>query len=144
MFSDTLLQLERSHLLRLAIWAHVSVLTGTLLLVWLARRGDRSPLLFHFALQTALWGAFGVAMVVFRWHGLALRDLTGATRMDHLLWLTVGLDLGGIAVGATLVLTGWRLDQRLGPIGAGLAIIVQGAALFAMDTRFLAQLQGLV
>lgn len=144
MFSDTLLQLERNHVLRLAIWAHVSVLAGTLLLVWLARRGERSPLLWHFAVQTAVWGAVGVAIAVVRWHGLALRDLAGATRMDHLLWLALGLDLGGMAVGATLALTGWRLDRRVGPIGAGLAIIVQAAAFFVLDARFLAQLQGLV
>ena len=144
MFSDTLLQLEHGHLLRLAIWAHVSVLAGTLLLVWLARRGERSPLLFHFAVQTAAWGAFGVAMTVLRWHGLVLRDLTGAPRLDHLLWLTTGLDLGGMAVGATLAITGWRLSHHLGVVGAGLGIMVQCAALFALDAQFLAQLQGLV
>ena len=44
----------------------------------------------------------------YQWHGLALRDLAGATRMDHLLWLTLGLDLGGVAVGATLAASGWR------------------------------------
>jgi hypothetical protein len=144
MFSDTLLQLERNHILRFAIWAHVSVLAGTVLLVWLARRGERSPLLFHFAVQTAVWGAVGVVMAVLRWHGLGLRDLAGATRLDHLLWLMLGLDLGGMAVGATLALSGWRLGLRLAPIGAGLGIIVQAAAFFVLDARFLAQLQGLV
>jgi hypothetical protein len=144
MFSDTLLQLEHGHLLRLAIWAQVSVLTGALLLVWLARRGERSPLLFHFAVQTAAWGAVGVAMAALRWHGLDVRDLAGATRLDHVLWLTAGLDLGGMGVGATLAITGWRLNRHLGAVGAGLGILVQAAALFALDARFLSQLQGVV
>jgi hypothetical protein len=143
-FADTLLQFERDFLIRLAVWAHISVLSGALLLLWLVRRRERSPLLFHFAVQTAAWGAFAVALAAFQWHGLVVRDLAGATRMDHLLWLTLGLDLGGVAVGATLVLTGWRLDRRLGPVGAGLGIVVQAAAFFVLDARFLAQLQGLV
>jgi hypothetical protein len=96
MFSDSLLLLERSHLLALAIWAHASVLAGTILLIWLSRRGDRSPLLFHFAVQTALWGAGAVAYVALRWHGLGMRDLAAATRLDHQLWLATGLDLGAV------------------------------------------------
>ena len=144
MFSDSLLQLERNHLFSIAIWAHASVLAGTILLVWLARRGDRSPLLFHFAVQTAAWGACGVAFAALRWHGLELRDLAAATRLDHQLWLATGLDLGAIGVGVTLAITAWRLDRRVGPVGAGLGIILQGAALAVLDARFLAQLQGLV
>ncbi len=76
-----------------------SVLAGALLLLWLARRDERSPLLFHFAVQTAAWGAFAVALAAYQWHGLALRDLAGATDIDHLLWLTLGLDLGGVGRG---------------------------------------------
>jgi hypothetical protein len=144
LFADSLLQLEHDFLLRLAIWAHLSVLAGALLLLWLARRGERSPLLVHFAVQTAAWGAFAAALVVLQWHGLALRDLAAATRLDHLLWLAVGLDLGGVAVGATLASAGWYACRRLDLVGAGLGIVVQAAAFLLLDTRFLAQLQGLV
>jgi hypothetical protein len=144
LFADSLLQLERDFLLRLAIWAHISVLAGALLLLWLARRGARSPLLFHFAVQTAAWGAFAVALAVLQWHGLALRDLAAATRLDHLLWLAVGLDVGGIAVGATLASAGWYACRRLEMVGAGLGIVVQAVAFLVLDARFLAQLQGLV
>jgi hypothetical protein len=143
-FADTLLQFERDYLIRLAVWAHISVLSGALLLLWLVRRRERSPLLFHFAVQTAAWGAAAVALAAFQWHGLALRDLAAATRIDHLLWLAIGLDLGGIGVGATLAITGWQAGQRLGLVGAGVGIIVQAAAFFVLDGRFLAQLQGMV
>jgi hypothetical protein len=144
LFADSLLQLEHDFLLRLAIWAHMSVLAGALLLLWLTRRSERSPLLFHFAVQTAAWGAFAVALAGLQWHGLALRDLAGATRLDHLLWLAAGLDLGGVAVGVTLAASGWYAGRRLGPVGAGLGIIVQAAAFLVLDGRLLAQLQGLV
>lgn len=144
MFADTLLQFERDYLIRLAVWAHISVLSGALLLLWLVRRRERSPLLFHFAVQTAAWGAFAVALAAFQWHGLALRDLAGATRIDHLLWLAIGLDLGGIGAGAALAIAGWTAGQRLGLVGAGAGIIVQAAAFLVLDARFLAQLQGLV
>jgi len=143
-FADSLLQLEHDFVLRLAIWAHISVLSGVLLLLWLTRRPERSPLLFHFAVQTAAWGALAVLMAALEWHGLALRDLAGATRLDHLLWLAVGLDLGGIAVGATLAGSGWYGGRRLGAVGAGLGIVVQAAAFLVLDGRLLAQLQGLV
>jgi hypothetical protein len=143
-FADTLLQFERDYLIRLAVWAHISVLSGALLLLWLVRRREPSPLLFHFAVQTAVWGAFAVALAGFQWHGLALRDLAGATRLDHLLWLVIGLDAGGVGVGATLAVTGWHAGRRLGIVGAGLGVIVQAAALFVLDARLLSQLQGLV
>jgi hypothetical protein len=144
LFADSLLQLERDFLLRLAIWAQISVLAGALLLLWLARRSERSPLLFHFAVQTAAWGAFAAVLAALRWHGLALRDLAGATRLDHLLWLATGLDLGGIAVGVTVAATGWYACRRVAMVGAGLGIVVQAAAFLVLDARFLAQLQGLV
>jgi hypothetical protein len=115
LFADSLFQLEHDFLLRLAIWAHISVLAGALLLLWLTRRSERSP-----------------------------RDLAGATRLDHLLWLAVGLDLGGVAVGVTLAASGWYAGRRLGLVGAGLGIIVQAAAFLVLDGRLLAQLQGLV
>ena len=136
MFADTLLQLERSHLLRLLAWGAASVLLGTLLLAVLLGTRRRSPLLRHFGLQTAAWGAIDVALAAWFWRGLALRDLAGATRLDRLLWLNIGLDAGYIAVGLTLALVGWRLGRSLGLVGTGIAVMVQGLALALLDLQF--------
>lgn len=134
MWADALLAAERAHAHRLLLWGLASVVVGLAVLV-VARRRERSPLLFHFALQTALWGAvigaFGVRAPT------ELRDVAGATRLDRLLWLNVGLDAGYAAVGATLALAAWTLGRRLGGVGAGVAIVIQGLALLLLDARFI-------
>lgn len=56
MFADTLLAAERGHLLRLALWGAMSVVAGSAILALLSARRVRSPLLQHFAIQTAAWG----------------------------------------------------------------------------------------
>jgi hypothetical protein len=162
MWSDTLLVAERSHLLRLIVWGAGSVLAGSLLLVTLlvaARRGGGSdgaaaaaaspdggapsPLLLHFAIQTAAWGAIDLAIALAGWRGLAMRDVDGATRLDRLLWLNAGLDVGYVAVGVTLAVAGWLLGRRLGAVGAGLGVVVQGAALLVLDAKFIAVIAAL-
>jgi hypothetical protein len=60
---------------------------------------------------------------------LAPRDVSGATRLDRLLWLNIGLDIGYVLVGTTLIIAGWRAARHLGLVGAGLGILVQGSAL---------------
>jgi len=135
-FADSFLALERAHLVRLAVWGAASAFLGLVLLL-LARRPARSPLLFHFGLQTALWGAIDLAFVVAGWQGLALRDLQGAARVERLLWLNLGLDVGYVGIGATIAIAAWILGRRLGGVGAGIAIVVQGLALFLLDARFL-------
>jgi hypothetical protein len=139
-WADAVLALERAHLYRLGLWGGASVVVGALLLL-LARRPARSPLLFHFALQTAAWGAVDLAIALAALRGLALRDLAGATRLDRLLWLNLGLDAGYVAVGATVAIAAWTLGRRLGGIGAGVAIVVQGLALFLLDARLLLLLE---
>lgn len=146
MFADTLLDLERAHLLRILIWGAGSVLAGTLLLllVTLRRAVGPAPLLRHFALQTAAWGAIDLALVLFGLRGLALRDHAGATQLDRVLWLNLGLDVGYVAVGVTLAVVGWSLGRRLGLVGAGLGVVVQGAALFLLDLVVVRQLLGTI
>lgn len=144
MFADTLLRLETAHLLRLALWGAASVLSGSALCATLALGRARSPLLFHFAVQTAVWGAVEVVLAALAWHDVGLRDLAGATRLDRRLWLDMGLDVGMIAVAVTLALAGWSFGRRLGAIGAGIAVVLQGAALLALHGRFVALLQGMV
>lgn len=146
MWADTLLSAERAHLLRLLAWGASSVLAGTALLAWLRVRGEgqRSGggLLEHFAIQTAAWGAVEVAFVATGWRSLAPRDLAAATRLDRLLWMNVGLDVGYILVGATLAIVGWRLGggRRLGVVGAGTGVVVQGTALILLDLLLASQI----
>jgi hypothetical protein len=138
MWSDTLLLAERAHLMRLVLWGASSVLAGTGLLTALAARRAHAPFLTHFAIQTAAWGAVDLVRAAVAWRHLAERDLRGATRLANLLWLNTGLDVGYIGAGATLAVAGWVLGRRLGAVGGGVGIIVQGAALLVLDVRFLA------
>ncbi len=88
MWSDTLLAAERAHLTRLLAWGAGSVVAGSLVLL-LARRG-RSPLLLHFAIQTLVWGVIDLAIALVARRGLAQRDVSGATRLDRLIWFNNG------------------------------------------------------
>jgi hypothetical protein len=133
MWADTLLAAERAHVLRLLVWAGGSVLVGTALLAWLYRGRRGSSLLAHFGIQTVGWGAAELAFGAIALGTLAPRDLAAATRLDRLLWLNIGLDAGYVLVGTTLGIVGWRLGRRLGMVGAGLAIVVQGIALALLD-----------
>jgi hypothetical protein len=130
MWADTLLSLERGHLLRLALWAGACTLSGTSLLAWLLVRRTSAPLLRHFAIQTATWGAVNLAIVAWAWQGLAYRDYAAAQRLLNVLWLNTGLDAGYAAVGVTLAVTGG--------VGAGLGVLVQGVALALLDLRLIA------
>ena len=140
MFSDTLLAIERAHLARLFLWGTSSVIAGTAMLALLAVRRERSPLVGHFAIQSLAWGTLELALGAVAWRSLALRDLASATRLDRLLWLNVGLDVGYVATGATLALTGWLLGRHPGAAGAGTAIVVQGLALGTLDLLFVLQI----
>jgi hypothetical protein len=137
MWADTLLALERGHLLRLAMWGGSSVVLGTAMLAWLTLRRTSAPLLRHFAIQMAAWGAVDLIICLASWRGLAMRDYAGAQQLLNVLWLNTGLDAGYAAVGATLALTAWRWGARAGGIGAGLGVIVQGLALFLLDLRLI-------
>lgn len=140
MWADTLELAERSHLLRLLVWSAVSILAGTAVLAWLHAGLRRSDLLKHFAVQTAAWGAVEALMTAWFWMALAPRDLASATRLDRILWLNIGLDVGYVLVGTTLVVAGLKMGRRLGVAGAGMAIIVQGAALALLDLVLAAQI----
>jgi hypothetical protein len=136
MFADDLLALERAHLLRLLVWGGACVLLGTLVLAALAARRADSPLLKHFALQTAGWGAVDLALAGWGLRGLHLRDYDGAMELARTLWLALGIDVGFIAAGVTIAVLGWLLGRRLAPVGAGVGVVVQGAALLVLDGVF--------
>lgn len=136
MWADTLLLLERGHLLRLAIWAAASVIAGTVLLLLLRARPG-AGFLRHFAIQSLAWGVIDAALVAWAWNGLALRDYASATQLQNFLWLNVGLDAGYAGVGITLAITAWVCGQRLAGLGAGVGVVVQGLALLVLDLRLL-------
>ena len=123
--------------MRLALWGGASLLTGTLLFASLLIRRVEAPLLRHFAIQTAAWGAVDLIIYMFSWRGLALRDYAGAQQLLNILWLNTGLDAGYIAVGVTLAIAAWRWGAKAGGIGAGLGVIIQGLALFLLDLRLI-------
>jgi hypothetical protein len=133
MWSDTLFAAERAHLVRLLLWAAASVVVGTALWAVSSRRPVPSPLLQHLALQTALWGLIDLGIVAQGWRSQEMRDLAGYLALDRFLWLNVGLDAGYVAVGITLLACGWTLGRRMGLVGAGLGVAVQGLALLALD-----------
>ena len=140
MWGDTLLAAERIHLLRLLSWGAASMLVGTALLAWLMARQHRSELLRHFAIQLAALGAVDLVLALIGRGSLALRDVSAATRLDRLLWLNIGLDAGYVMVGATLIVAGWRIGRRLGLIGAGTGVTVQGTALLLLDLTLAVQI----
>jgi hypothetical protein len=137
-WADALLAAERLHLSKLALWALGSFLAGSLLLTLIRVRGLASPLLRHFGIQMLAWGVVDGAIALWGWSGVALRDLGGAVALDRFLWFNIGLDVGYVAVGATLALIGWYAGRRLGLVGAGLGVVVQGAALVLLDLQFAA------
>ena len=133
MWADTLLAVERAHLVRLLVWGGACLVVGVTLLGLLRVRSHRSALLSHFGIQTAAWGGIELALALGRLQGIEIRDLAGATRLDRILWLSIGLDLGYVMVGITLLVLGWSFSRRMGLVGAGLAVIVQGLALALLD-----------
>ena len=137
MWADTLLLLERGHLLRLLVWGAASVVSGTLLLTYLTWKRETAPLLRHFAIQRAAWGIVIAVICLVGWRGLELRDFAGLQRLLNLLWLNVGLNGGYVAVGVTVALLGWKLGRKAGLVGAGLGVIVQGLALLLLDLRLI-------
>ena len=133
MWADTLEAFERAHLLRLLAWGAACVLAGTTIAAWLWVGAHRSNLLKHFAIQTAAWGGIEALFALAMWAQIAPRDVAGATRLDRLLWLNIGLDAGYVLVGITLIVAGWRLGRRLSLVGAGIGVVVQGFALALLD-----------
>ncbi len=140
MWADTLLVLERAHLLRLSAWGAVSIAIGSALLAWrLARRAD-DPAVLHFAVQCVAWGAVILLFAVLGWLALAPRDMDSAIRLTNRLWLNTGLAIGYTAVGITLAICGWLLGRRAGLVGAGTAVTTQGVALLALEMTFISSL----
>ena len=139
-YGTDLLAIEELHLLKLGVWAALSVLAGTALIAAVRLRRQESPLLLNFGVQCAAWGAIDLLIVWWASRGLAIRDLAAAIELDRFVWLNIGLDIGYVMVGLTLALSGWRLGRRLGLVGAGLGVLVQGLALTVLDLQLSAHI----
>lgn len=137
-FADTIFRAEQQYLLRLLLWAGLSIIAGTAVLVLLTVRRLRSPLLRHFAVQMTVWGAAIGIFAGARWPSVHVRDLSDAARFERLIWLTIGLDAGVVGIGCMLAACAWLLARRIGPLGAGLGIVVQGLALLVIRLQLAA------
>ena len=142
MWADTLLALQRAHLLRLATWGVLSLIAAVALMATLRFRRDRaSSLLASFAMQLGAWGAMEIAVASFQRLHPAEYDFAAATQLMNLLWLFCGLDMGAIATGFALAWAGWALERRQSVTGSGLGIATQGAALLALHALFITSIQ---
>lgn len=140
MFADTLLRAEQLHLFRLLVWGGGSIIVGTLMFVILAWRRPSTTMLRHFGVQMVVWGVIELAYVFWAWHGLGLRDVSGATRLDRMLWLNLGLDLGAVGIGASIAILGWLNGKRLGLLGSGVGIVIQAAVIFLINVQLAASI----
>lgn len=132
--------LEQAHLNRLAGWGIASAMTGVLLLLLVWRKRVAMPMPFHFAVQTFLWGGIELVLAGGGFRALGLRDHARAVSLDRMLWLNIGLAAGFTMVGITLALAGWLMGRRLGLIGAGIGVAVQGVALTLLRLMLASQL----
>ena len=144
MWSDTLLAAERGHLIRIVLWAATSAALGTALLAFITLRRMNAPVVFWFTIQTLAWGSLELMVVAGRWQALAMRDVSGATRLDRLTWFTIGLDIGLVGVGVSTAVMAWRRRRSLGAVGGGLVGLVQGVGLLVLDLTFASSLARLI
>lgn len=144
MWSDTLLAAERSHLIRVAVWAVTSMVIGTSFVAIITVRRVAAPIALWFAIQTAVWGSAELIISAARWFALSMRDVSGAARLDRFTWLAIGLDIGIVGVGVAAALIAWRFKRHPGVFGGGLGVVVQGLGLLVLDLTFASILTRLV
>lgn len=138
MWADLVLRAERQHAAELLAWAALSLIMATASLVLTRARRERSPILGGFAVQLALWSFVIGAVAVVEWYQLAIRDLSGATRLERLTYARAGLDVGIVACGAVLAGASRVLGRSSRGMGAAAAIATHGVALLVIDLRLIA------
>jgi hypothetical protein len=147
-WSDALQHAERLHLLRLCLWGALSTLAGTALLVVVYVRAERSAFIRRFALVCASFGAVELFAAAIAYRAVPLRDIAGATRLDRVAWLQLGLFLGLLGTGVTLVLASRvkkstlseSAENLLPPMGAGVAVALHGLALATLELLLIADI----
>lgn len=146
MWADVLQHAEKLHLLRLCLWGALSTLAGTALLVLGVAHRGLSDLLSRFGLLCAVLGGAELLVAALGYRDVGLRDVGGATRLDRLAWLQLGLFVGFAGIGVTLTLigrgarSGAGAAQRRGlsSVGAGIAILLHGVALATLELLLIA------
>ena len=142
MTQDDLERIERQLSTILAAWAAGSVVKGAAIAL-IGHRTDR-PQWTSFGRQTAMWGAVDAAIAgagtISRMRRGPL-DAKGlhkqAKRLRNVLLINAAADVAYIAGGAVIAARGrhghstWRMST-----GDGVAIVVQGAFLLALDTTY--------
>lgn len=144
MWSDTLLAAERSHLIRVALWAVTSAALGTTFVAIIMVRRIAAPIVLWFAVQTMVWGSLELIVAAARWFALSMRDVAGATRLDRFTWLAIGLDIGIVGAGVTVAAIAWCFKRHFSAFGGGLGVVVQGLGLLVLDLTFASILARLV
>jgi hypothetical protein len=84
------------------------------------------------------WATAVLVLSVARYAALAPRDLAGAVRLERALWFGSGLELGVAGAGVATAVVSWAAGRRLGGVGAGITIVLQGLALAILDMRLAA------
>ena len=133
---------------RVGAWGAASVALGATLLA--TADGDAHPGRRAFGIQSAAWGAVNTGIAAFgltRGAADSLSTLAGALHAESglgdVLWLNVGLDAGYMAVGATLwIVASKGVSNPARWRGHGQAVLLQGAALLALDAVVLAGSHG--
>jgi hypothetical protein len=136
-WADLVLSAERQHALDLLAWAALSLLMGTASLVVTRGRRGQSALIRGFATQLAFWALAVAALGVFEWYHLAMRDLSGAARLERMTWARTGLDVGIVGMGVVLGGASYNLARSQRGLGAAAAIAAQGLALLIIDLRLI-------
>jgi hypothetical protein len=111
----------------LAGWGAASVVVGGVLAARSTTRG--------LGRQTAAWGAVDLAIALVGSRRRRAPGPTDPARLRRVLLVNAGLDVGYLALGATLLRSDrWR--------GDGAAVLVQGAFLLALDSAAVRALRG--
>jgi len=137
-WADLVLRAERHHAAELLAWAALSLVMATASAVVTKSRRGQSALLGAFAGQLAVWAVVVGAVGAIELQRLTMRDLSSATRLERLTWARAGLDVGIIGMGVVLGSASQILARSQRGLGAAVAIVAQGLALFVIDLRLIA------
>lgn len=131
--------LSRALTLTLGGFGAASVAGGTVLATVASSPGTRA-----FGQQTAAWGAVDLAIAGLAAWRSAAHPVIRAARLRRTLLANAGLDVGYIAAGAAVAVLCPAPGGRVTPEqarGHGLAVVVQGLGLLALDLGFAARLR---